>query len=146
MELCDYCGLLDWTIEKYGRVTHKQSCPHRTDPWHQGDPQPERPGDPYACDGSVECPSTFRDKGGKVLKTGVASSADDTAGDGPDGKRAADPQTRHSDRKGAWPHPTEAELVGWIGQLWRRRFPPFPSSARRRLRAAIRELREVRNV
>jgi hypothetical protein len=35
---CSYCGWLGWTVEKYGRVTHKQACPHRTDPWHQGDP------------------------------------------------------------------------------------------------------------
>lgn len=32
---CSYCGYLDWTVEKYGRVTHKESCPMRTDPWHQ---------------------------------------------------------------------------------------------------------------
>lgn len=37
---CPYCGSLEWTVEKYGRVTHKESCPHRTDPWHQGDPKP----------------------------------------------------------------------------------------------------------
>jgi hypothetical protein len=35
---CDYCGDLGWTVERYGRVTHKQGCPHRTDPWHQGEP------------------------------------------------------------------------------------------------------------
>lgn len=34
-----YCGSLDWTVERYGRVTHKEGCPRRTDPWHQGDPQ-----------------------------------------------------------------------------------------------------------
>lgn len=36
--LCTYCGLLDWTIKQYGRVTHKEACPNRTDPWHQGAP------------------------------------------------------------------------------------------------------------
>lgn len=35
---CPYCGWLDWTVRAYGRVTHKESCPQRTDPWHQGDP------------------------------------------------------------------------------------------------------------
>lgn len=39
---CDYCGDLDWTLQGYGRVTHKQSCPHRTDPWHQGEPNREK--------------------------------------------------------------------------------------------------------
>lgn len=34
-EHCDYCGSLDWTVEKYGRVTHKQECPHRSDAWSQ---------------------------------------------------------------------------------------------------------------
>ena len=34
-----YCGYLGWTVERYGRVTHKQGCPARTDPWHQGNPQ-----------------------------------------------------------------------------------------------------------
>ena len=37
---CPYCGNLGWTVERYGRVTHKQNCPHRTDVWHQGDPFP----------------------------------------------------------------------------------------------------------
>lgn len=37
--LCRYCGSLAWTVAKYGRVTHKQSCRYRTDPWHQSDPQ-----------------------------------------------------------------------------------------------------------
>jgi hypothetical protein len=40
---CPYCGWLRWTIDKYGRVTHKQACPHRTDPWHQGDPTAAKP-------------------------------------------------------------------------------------------------------
>lgn len=35
---CDYCGSLDWTIQKYGRVTHKRECPRRQDGWHQGNP------------------------------------------------------------------------------------------------------------
>lgn len=35
---CSYCGDLDWTVEKYGRVTHKEGCPMRRDPWHQGNP------------------------------------------------------------------------------------------------------------
>lgn len=34
-DLCDYCGFLDWTVRQYGRVTHKEDCPHRTDPWSQ---------------------------------------------------------------------------------------------------------------
>jgi len=37
--LCTYCGYLGWTVEHYGRVTHKEACPHRTDPWHQGSPR-----------------------------------------------------------------------------------------------------------
>ena len=37
---CGYCGNLGWTVERYGRVTHKQNCPHRADVWHQGDPSP----------------------------------------------------------------------------------------------------------
>lgn len=32
------CGLLDWTVQQWGRVTHKHSCPHRTDPWCQTHP------------------------------------------------------------------------------------------------------------
>lgn len=36
---CDFCGVLGWTVERYGRVTHKESCPYRTDRWHQGDPR-----------------------------------------------------------------------------------------------------------
>lgn len=35
---CPYCGYLDWTVEMYGRVTHKQDCPMRRDLWHQGNP------------------------------------------------------------------------------------------------------------
>jgi hypothetical protein len=38
---CGYCGSLGWTVREYGRVTHKQLCPHRTDPWHQANPHPE---------------------------------------------------------------------------------------------------------
>jgi hypothetical protein len=41
---CPYCGCLGWTVEKYGRVTHKEACPHRTDPWSQSYPQREKPG------------------------------------------------------------------------------------------------------
>lgn len=37
-EHCNYCGSLDWTVTFYGRVTHKESCPHRLDAWHQGAP------------------------------------------------------------------------------------------------------------
>lgn len=36
---CDYCGDLGWTVRKYGRITHKEACPHRTDPWSQTYPQ-----------------------------------------------------------------------------------------------------------
>jgi hypothetical protein len=38
---CPYCGLLDWTVRRYGRVTHKEGCPARTDPWSQTYPQRE---------------------------------------------------------------------------------------------------------
>lgn len=41
---CNYCGSLAWTVRNYGRVTHKQACPHRTDPWHQGEPEGETDG------------------------------------------------------------------------------------------------------
>lgn len=40
--LCGYCGTLAWTVRNYGRVTHKEGCPNRTDPWHQGNPHPEK--------------------------------------------------------------------------------------------------------
>ena len=33
------CGYLGWTVERYGRITHKEACPHRTDPWTQANPQ-----------------------------------------------------------------------------------------------------------
>lgn len=33
-----YCGSLDWTVEQYGRVTHKHSCPKRTDTFCQTHP------------------------------------------------------------------------------------------------------------
>jgi len=33
-----YCGSLGWTAQRYGRVTHKQSCPHRCEPWCQSHP------------------------------------------------------------------------------------------------------------
>lgn len=33
-----YCGSLGWTVEKFGRVTHKESCPHRCEPWCQSHP------------------------------------------------------------------------------------------------------------
>jgi len=32
------CGSLHWTVEKWGRVTHKHSCPNRTDPFCQTHP------------------------------------------------------------------------------------------------------------
>ena len=32
------CGSLQWTVEQWGRVTHKHSCPNRTDPWCQTHP------------------------------------------------------------------------------------------------------------
>jgi hypothetical protein len=38
---CDYCGDLEWTVTKYGRVTHKEACPHRSEPWSQTYPQRE---------------------------------------------------------------------------------------------------------
>ncbi len=28
---CDYCGLLDWTRDRYERVLHKHDCPHRAE-------------------------------------------------------------------------------------------------------------------
>lgn len=43
---CSYCGLLGWTVEKYGRITHKEGCPFRGVPWHQGDPGVEPDGTP----------------------------------------------------------------------------------------------------
>jgi hypothetical protein len=33
-----HCGSLAWTVEKWGRVTHKHGCPNRTDPWCQSHP------------------------------------------------------------------------------------------------------------
>ena len=33
------CGSLGWTYEKWGRVTHKHSCPNRRDPWCQTHPE-----------------------------------------------------------------------------------------------------------
>jgi len=33
------CGSLDWTVEKWGRVTHKHACPNRTEPWCQTHPE-----------------------------------------------------------------------------------------------------------
>jgi DNA-directed RNA polymerase subunit RPC12/RpoP len=35
----EYCGSLDWTIEKYGRITHKHGCPNRTDKFCQTHPK-----------------------------------------------------------------------------------------------------------
>ena len=36
---CEYCGYLDWTIAKYGRLIHKRFCLNRgTDPVFQGQP------------------------------------------------------------------------------------------------------------
>lgn len=32
------CGGLQWTVERYGRLTHKHGCPGRTDPWCQQHP------------------------------------------------------------------------------------------------------------
>jgi hypothetical protein len=34
-----FCGSLQWTVEKWGRVTHKHSCPNRTDPFCQTHPE-----------------------------------------------------------------------------------------------------------
>jgi hypothetical protein len=39
---CDYCGDLDWTVRKYGRVHHKEACPHRTQTYSQTHPSPTR--------------------------------------------------------------------------------------------------------
>ncbi len=33
-----HCGSLAWTVEKWGRVTHKHGCPNRTDPYCQSHP------------------------------------------------------------------------------------------------------------
>ena len=33
---CNYCGSLQWTVKKYGFEVHKQMCPNRTNPYHQG--------------------------------------------------------------------------------------------------------------
>jgi hypothetical protein len=33
------CGGLAWTVEKWGRLTHKHGCPHRTDPFCQTHPE-----------------------------------------------------------------------------------------------------------
>lgn len=33
-----FCGSLGWTVEQHGRVTHKQACPHRCEPWCQAHP------------------------------------------------------------------------------------------------------------
>jgi hypothetical protein len=38
---CVYCGSLAWTVREYGRVTHKESCPHRTEAWSQTYPKCE---------------------------------------------------------------------------------------------------------
>jgi hypothetical protein len=37
-EAC-YCGELEWTVRKHGRITHKHSCPARTDRFCQTHPQ-----------------------------------------------------------------------------------------------------------
>lgn len=34
-----YCGDLGWTVRDHGRVTHKQSCPRRCEPWCQTHPE-----------------------------------------------------------------------------------------------------------
>lgn len=36
---CDFCGHLAWTVERFGRLTHKCACPHRTDSFCQAHPQ-----------------------------------------------------------------------------------------------------------
>lgn len=35
---CEYCGSLDWTIERYGIAVHKEACPFRETSYHQGNP------------------------------------------------------------------------------------------------------------
>ena len=37
--VCSYCGFLNWTIKRYGRVTHKHACPNRTDAKCQSHPE-----------------------------------------------------------------------------------------------------------
>lgn len=45
-ERCDYCGPLDWTVERYGCIAHKCGCPHRTDTFCQAHPLGcDNPGD-----------------------------------------------------------------------------------------------------
>lgn len=34
-----HCGSLAWTVDRYGRITHKHGCPNRTDPWCQTHPE-----------------------------------------------------------------------------------------------------------
>lgn len=43
-----FCGWLGWTVEEWGRVTHKHACPNRTDPFCQTHPD----GCPALIDGS----------------------------------------------------------------------------------------------
>jgi hypothetical protein len=38
LERCDYCGPLEWTKERFGQVTHKCKCPHRSDKFCQAHP------------------------------------------------------------------------------------------------------------
>ncbi len=38
VERCNYCGPLDWTTNRYGRITHKHNCPHRVDVYCQAHP------------------------------------------------------------------------------------------------------------
>ncbi len=38
IERCDYCGPLEWTKGRYGRVTHKHGCPNRSDTFCQAHP------------------------------------------------------------------------------------------------------------
>jgi hypothetical protein len=35
---CEFCGPLDWTERKLGRITHKCDCPYRGEAWCQAHP------------------------------------------------------------------------------------------------------------
>jgi len=28
---CNYCGMIDWTQDRYGQILHKHNCPNRED-------------------------------------------------------------------------------------------------------------------
>lgn len=39
IERCDFCGPLVWTVEAYGCIAHKHTCPHRSDVFCQAHPR-----------------------------------------------------------------------------------------------------------